>query len=238
VPHAYDNLIEAKIDFKTIIDSMVNVDISAEPGHLYSYQNAIFSLIDTISSLKTSKKFNVLLNEKLFQPFNMRTATVGFKPFENNSNKAIPHIRIKDGFAPAKLNDRYYNTIPAAGINASISDMASFVQHLLRQESFYKNLTDTILEPQVYTPLRRSYFRRWGKVDSRHYGLGWRIVGYKGNTIAYHGGFVRGYRAEVALCREANIGIVYLSNSPSLTASISVPTFLNLYFDSIEQQKH
>lgn len=236
VPHAYDNLVEAKVDFKTIIDSMYRVDISAEPGKLYSYQNVMFSLYDTISNIKTSKSFGALLKEKLFNPFQMYNASTGFKDFERNTNKAYPHTRVRDGYSAISLNDRYYNTIPAAGINASISDMAQLLLHLLNEDTTQNNLLDTVFTPQIYSPLRRSYFRRWGKVDSRHYALGWRIVGYRGRTIAYHGGYVRGYRAELALCREENVGIVYLSNSPSETASESVPVFLNLFFDSIEKQ--
>lgn len=237
VPHAYDNLVEAKVDFKTIIDSMFRVDISAEPGKLYGYQNVVFSLYDTIATLKTSKKFGSLLKEKLFSPFHMHNASSSFAAFEKNTNKAFPHTRVRDGYSTISLNDRYYNTIPAAGINASISDMAQLMLHLLKEDTSNYSLLDTVLDPQVNSPLRRSYFRRWGKVDSRQYALGWRIVGYRGRTVAYHGGYVRGYRAELALCREEKVGIVYLSNSPSSTASVSIPIFLNLFFDSIEKQE-
>ncbi len=237
LPHAYDNLVEAKVDFKTIMDSMFRVDISGKPGELYSYQNVMFSFYDTISTIKTSKSYGSLLKEKLFAPYQMTNASSGFEAFVENDNKAYPHTRVRNGYSSISLNDRYYNTIPAAGINASVSDMAHLLLHLFYEDSIHSNLLDTVFKPQVYTPLSRSYFRQWGKVDSRHYGLGWRIVGYRGRTIAYHGGYVLGYRAELALCREEKIGIVYLSNSPSTTSSISVPTFLNLFFDYKEKKK-
>jgi beta-lactamase class C len=50
-------------------------------------------------------------------------------------------------------------------------------------------------------------------------------------TIAYHGGYVRGYQAEVAVCPEERIGIAYLSNSPNGVASRIVPGFLKFYID-------
>ena len=231
VPHAYDNLVEAKVPFRIIIDSLYHVDISGKPGEFYGYQNVVFSLFDTITTIKTSKSYGENLKEKVFQPFGMPNACAGFKAFKENKNKAMPHVLYRAGFRSIALNDRYYNTIPAAGINASIYDMANLVQHLLCDTLTGCGYMDTVFTAQVYTPLNRNYFRRWGKVDSRHYGLGWRLVGYRNRKIAYHGGYVKGYRAEVAFCKEENIGIVYLSNSPNAMAAISIPLFLNTYFD-------
>lgn len=174
----------------------------------------------------------------VFTPFCMQDASMGFKSFSNNTNIAYPHQKIANHrFAQLKLNKHYYNTIPAAGINASLSDMSKFIQSILSSKENYKRLTQTVFAPRIITPLRRSYLSKWDKVQSKHYGLGWRIIGYKDHTIAYHGGYIKGYKTEIAICEEENIGIVYLSNSPDATASVSIPTFLKLYFDSIIESK-
>ena len=71
--------------------------------------------------------------------------------------------------------------------------------------------------------------------DSRHYAIGWRIVECQGRKVAYHGGYVQGYRSEIALCRDEKAGIVYLSNSPHLVATKIIPLFLKQlyhYFDN------
>jgi beta-lactamase class C len=49
--------------------------------------------------------------------------------------------------------------------------------------------------------------------------------------VAYHGGYVHGYKAEIAFCKQDDIGIVFLTNSPNSTASKSVPGFLDLLFE-------
>ena len=239
ISHAYDNLTEANVPFRVIMDSLHRVNISARPGILYAYQNVVFSLIDTITAIKTSKSFEELLHEKVFAPLDMPNAGSGFLSFKENADIAYPHIRYYHGYKATKLNDGLYNTAPAAGINASIYDMAHFVQFLLNYDTLSSeiNYLDTVFTRQIYTPLNWKYFRRWGKVDSRYYGLGWRLVGYKNHKIAYHGGYVRGYRAEVAFCKEENIGIVYLSNSPNTTAAKSVPLFLNTFFDEMGNNK-
>jgi beta-lactamase class C len=236
VPHAYDNLVEAKVPFSVIMDSLWRVNISDIPGRLYGYQNVMFSLYDTIAAIKTGLPFDRLLKERLFYPFGMRSASAGYAPFADNPNKAMPHIRSGKGYRPIGLNDRYYNTNPAAGINASISDMGKFLLAINTRDPhlMHPQVIDTVLSPQVVSPLRRVYLRQWNGVESKHYGLGWRIIGYNGCQVAYHGGYVRGYRAEIAVCRDQGIGIAFLSNSPGSTGSYVIPMFLDLYFKNMQ----
>lgn len=234
-PHAYDDLVEQKVPLDQIMNQLYIVNTSSKPGELYGYQNVMFSLLDPIVAGKTGKNYGDVLKEKLFVPFGMKDASTGFESFRNDENKALPHA----GATPIKMNDRYYNTIPAAGINASISDMKNFLLTLLNDTSKAVNsrVEEMIFTPQIQTDLSRGYFSQWNKVDSKEYGIGWRIVGYKGRKVAYHGGFVRGYRAEIALCKDEQVGIVYLSNSPSTISAKSVPEFLNRFFDFKDRQK-
>ncbi len=234
VAHAYDDLVEQKIPLCQIMNQLPLANTTSNPGELYSYQNVMFSLYDSIVAFKTGKNYSDILKEKLFVPFGMNNASTGFEEFKNHENKALPH----SGVTPIKMNDRYYNTIPAAGVNASISDMKNFLLTLLSDSIRISNRVEEIIfTPQIETNLSRGYFSQWEKVDSKAYGIGWRIVDYKGRKIAYHGGYVKGYRAEIALCKEENFGIVYLSNSPSAIAARSVPEFINRLFEFKDKLK-
>ncbi|MBN1986532.1 MAG: beta-lactamase family protein [Prolixibacteraceae bacterium] len=238
IPHAYDNMVEEKVPLGKIMNDLCLVDVSASPGKLYGYQNVMFSLYDTIAALKTKMKFDEIIHEKVFEPFEMKTASTGFHSFKNNPNKAFPHSGANGNFRTLRLNDRYYSTAPAAGINASISDMAQFLLHLtnVNNSKIDNYIVQTVFTPQVQSPLRRTYLSRWDKVDSKQYAIGWRIIGYKGRKVAYHGGYVQGYKTEIAYCEEENIGIAYLTNSPNPVASKTVPSFLNLLFKFTDQK--
>jgi beta-lactamase class C len=233
VPHAYDNLVEAKIPFSVILDSLRHVDIAGPPGMYYGYQNVVFSLYDTIAAIKTGKRFENLLQEKLFDPLGMKHASAGLTAFKQNRNRAMPHGRTATGYRTLPLNDRYYNTNPAAGINASISDMGLFLSALTASDQTLLDsaIPDTVLSPQIISPLRWIYLRNWNGVESKYYGLGWRIIGYHGRQIGYHGGYLSGYRAEIAVCRQEGIGIAFLSNAPGRIGSDVVPAFLDLWFE-------
>jgi beta-lactamase class C len=240
VPHAYDNLIEEHVPIDRIMGQLQFVDISAEPGKLYGYQNVMFSLYDTILSAKTSKNFGSLIKEKVFEPFGMNDASTSYEEYKNSNNKAFPHYGSNGKFRSLRLNNRYYSTTPAAGVNASISDMSEFLLTLLDDDSSVINddIRKLIFTPKVVSPLKRNYLKRWDKVDSKHYSIGWRIIGYKNRKVAYHGGYVQGYRAEIALCEEEEIGIAFLSNSPNGTGSKAIPTFLNLLFELKDKENN
>lgn len=239
IPHAYDLMVEDKVPLEKIIERLDQVDQTAAPGQLYGYQNVVYSIYDPITCAKTHQTFESVIKEKLFQPFGMADASVNFEDFKNNNNKAYPHYnRGHNHYSPMRLNDRYYTTAPAAGVNASISDLGHFLCALTddNSEIFDTKARQTVFTPQVNSPLKRTYFRSWGHdVKSKRYGIGWRIVDYKGREIAYHAGYVLGYKAEIALCDEEDIGIAILSNSPNSATAKNIPTFLNMLFDYKEK---
>jgi len=233
VPYAFDNLVEAGQDIYTIIDRLDEVDISAPPGELYGYQNVMFSMLDPISRRTTGVPYTVLLQEKIFSPLGMLDASAGPVDLEKNPNMAYPHVSTRSGYLPVDPAEAYYNVLPAAGVNASISDMGEWLLALLgyKPQWMPDAVLDSITKTIIYTPLKWQYTRYWKPFRERYYSLGWRIYRYQGREILYHGGYIRGYRAEIAFCPSEDVGVAFLMNSPNSLASRFVPTFLDLFLE-------
>ncbi len=233
VPYAFDNLVEADQDLTTIIERLDEVDISAPPGELYGYQNVMFSMLDPIVRKATGIPYKALLQEKIFNPLGMTDASAGPVYMDRNPNLAYPHVRTKNGYVALQPHEGYYNVLPAAGVNASISDMSKWLLALLGYNPEW--MPDTILSnistPVIYTPLKWQYTRYWKPFRERYYSLGWRIYNYQGRQIVYHGGYIRGYRAEIAFCPSEDVGIAFMQNSPNNLASRCVPTFMDLFLE-------
>ena len=81
-------------------------------------------------------------------------------------------------------------------------------------------------EPVVETP-RGNYFNRWQGLEKAYYALGWRVFDYRGLRVIHHGGGVRGFRSEVALVPEWDLGLVVLFNAETKLANDVVPAFLD-----------
>ncbi len=233
VPYAFDNLVEADQDLPTIIERLDEVAISAPPGELYGYQNVMFSMLDPIARKTTGIPYQELLQERIFIPLGMTDASAGPVDLKRNSNLAYPHVRTKSGYQALHPHKGYYNVLPAAGVNASISDMGQWLLALLGYKPEW--MSDTVLNnistPVIYTPLEWQYTRYWQPFRERYYSLGWRIYNYQGIQIVYHGGYIRGYRAEIAFCPSEDVGIAFMQNSPNNLASRCVPTFMDLFLE-------
>jgi len=231
VPYAFDNLVEAGEDLHHIVSRLHEVDISAPPGELYGYQNVTFSMLDPIARRATGTPYQLLLKEMIFKPVGMDDATAGRINEQDYINVAYPHVRTKSGYASLGTHDGYYNVLPAAGVSASIADMGQWLLALLGHKPgvFSDTISSILAEPLIYTPLKYRYTRYWKPFRERYYSLGWRIYYCQGRKIIYHGGYIRGYRAEIAFCPGEDVGIAFLQNSPNSLASKVVPRFFDLY---------
>lgn len=234
VAHSFDPSIEAGASFASIYHSFPVANITAQTGRVYTYQNALFSVFDSIAHKQTGYSIHQLLQDSIFSPLGMYDASTSFSEFTESDNFAYPHALNRRGvFSQIRLNPRYYSVTSAAGINASITDMSKWLQALLGHHEQVISMHDieTITVPQISSPIPYITQKNWGGVSNRSYGLGWRILRVQNNTVIQHGGFVDGYRAEIAFCSDKEIGIVFLSNSPHLFIAEVVPYFMIQFFE-------
>lgn len=229
--HTYTNLVEANLPMSKIIPQLKSVKLVGKEGTVYSYQNAPFSIIGEVHQKATGQSYEDLLKEKIFNPIGMYDSSTDFQSIRENTNTALPHKRKKNGWYTSSISKKYYNAVPAGGVNASIHDMATYIRLLL---GYYphvltKSDLDPVFEPMIKTPVKRRYFSNWPKLNTAHYGLGWRILDYSGQEIAYHSGYVNSYKGELAIDRNEEIGFCLLMNAPGKCAKKTVPIFLDTY---------
>jgi beta-lactamase class C len=221
VPHAYDNLIEDGLPRETVIDRLAELEPVCEPGACYGYQNVVFSLLEPAIEQASALPYGELVRRRIFDPLEMRNASVGFEAFMANPNHARPHVRSRGRWRPVDVEPDYYHLPAAAGVNASISDMAGWLQAQLgaRPDVLPPDLVAYLTTPRKRTrgQLRRRYWR--DIIDDAHYGMGWRIYDLDGLTVVYHGGWVKGFRADVAFAPQLDLGIAILLNAEANSLS-------------------
>jgi beta-lactamase class C len=90
-------------------------------------------------------------------------------------------------------------------------------------------MLDTLYQPLIVTPIKNRYFRLWQPFNKAYYGLGWRILQFPDHKVVYHGGYVNGYRSEIAFIPDEGLGIVVLVNAPSSLPNFSIPKFFEVF---------
>lgn len=228
--HAYTNLVEDGLSLERIIPRLEQVPLIAKEGEQLAYQNAAYSVIEKVLESQTDTDFNTLLSERLFLPLGMQYSSASYDSIRNSNNTALPHVyhSRSRGRVPIPISNKYYNAVSSGGINASASDMGKW---LLLLTGYHPELiSDETLE-EIYHPQatmnNRRFSSEWEGVDESHYGMGWRILDNHGQRVVYHGGYVNGYRSEIAFAPDDNIGICVLINSNSSYPLEIIPPVFN-----------
>lgn len=239
MPNAYDNLIEANYPLKRVLNKLADLEPLCAPGQCYTYQNTLFGVLEHyFQQRKTS--YRKELKSQLLTPLAMPNASAGKASLVSSSNWAKPHIAIRrDKWREGKVQSNYYRFSPAAGVNASINDMEIWIRAMLGE---YPNVVSNKLIDKVTTPIiktRRELRRRaWKKhLRDAHYGLGWRVYDFAGHKLNYHGGWVKGYRADIAFAPEQGVGYAMLMNAESNLINSFTAQFWEGYFEHYEQSQ-
>lgn len=221
VPHAYDNLIEDGVPREAAIARLAELEPLCAPGACYGYQNVVFSLLESAVEASSTLPYGDLVRQRIFEPLEMNDASIGFEAFMDNPNHTVPHVRSRGRWRPVSVEPNYYHLPAAAGVNASITDMATWLQAQLgaRPDIFPSDLVAYLTIPRKRTTgqLRRRYWR--DIISDAHYGMGWRVYDLNGLTVIYHGGWVQGFRADIAFAPQLDLGIAILLNAEANSLS-------------------
>ncbi len=227
IPNAYDNLIEANYKLPRVLQHLEKLDSLCKPGICYTYQNTFFGVLEEYYRQQKTTFADEITNSIII-PLRMPTASVGKKALMASKKWAKPHAAIdKNKWVSVRVKDNYYKYSPAAGVNASAADMEIWLKAMLLEypDIIDKNMVETLTKPRVQTK-RELYRREWrNQLTDAHYGLGWRIYNVDDIEIIYHGGWVQGYRADVAFSPQLGVGYALLMNAESNSINKLTATF-------------
>ncbi len=241
--HSYTNLVEAGLSLSDIAKRFIDVKPISAPGLTYSYQNALFALSGEMMYKATGQPIASLLENLFFKPLEMCSTTIDHESMMQGKDIAIPYSKGRNTWKPKKITNHYDNAIAAGGINSSAVDMAKWMLFLLghNPEIMNKTALEEAFKPQIEIKGHSKYYQRWPGHVSSYYGFGWRIHKYTEDnttiekTIWHHGGSVNGYRNEIAVYPDADLGICVLLNTNSSIAKTVVPDLYRIVKEVYDQ---
>lgn len=230
--NTYDRQLEADEPYPLLVAKLDNVAPICDAGQCYSYQNIAFSLIGDLVFAATGDFYTHQVEKRLFHPLGMYNATYGRDALEASASWARPHVRRAGRWVAVRPKETYYRIPPAAGVNASIHDLALWLQAQMghRPDVLSPEVLASVQAELVQTPgeLTGSPWRR-ERLDDAHYGLGWRIYDYAGRRMVFHAGAVQGYRAALAFLPDQGFGVAMVWNCESGVPFGLLPTALDRY---------
>lgn len=230
--HTYSHFIDENMSYAEIVRRLRYVNFVCPPGKCFAYQNVSYSLAGEMIKKKSGTSFEKYVEQHIFDPLGMRSASYGLRKYNASPNRAAPHINNGSRWIPTAVTPNWYRVAPAAGVNASITDMSKFLLGQMGKKP--EALPLTVLAPiqsrvTKNTP-GQNYYGVRKAVGNTAYGMGWRVFDYgRYKNFVHHGGHVKGFRTEMVFNRDLQIGMVFLTNSESRFAKDIIFKFLDMY---------
>jgi CubicO group peptidase (beta-lactamase class C family) len=194
-----------------VMESLADLPLEAEPGEQFAYNNQAVATAGFVAALSAGGQFGRLgadyrrlMQQRLFDTVGMRQA--GFAPGAS-PNHARPHDFTLAGQTTPTHFHTDPGTDPAGGVNASITDLARFVQMQLARGVAPNGQRVVSSENLIATwqPQIELY-------PGNSYALGWFVEEYRGVEMIWHDGDVLGFKSLLVLLPQANVGLALLSN--------------------------
>jgi beta-lactamase class C len=232
--HTFDMKLEANAALADLLQALPTIKPNCAIGTCYAYQNVIFNVAADVAFNSAGSFFEMELRRRLLVPLNMADTSVGRENLLSEDNWARPHVHTGSGWVPVEPKPTYYQLPAAAGVNASIADVATWMRAQLGEypEVISSEVLETVHSARIETPgeLLGPRWRR-ERLSSAGYALGWRIFDYAGTRVVFHAGAVQGYRAMLALVPDRGSGFAILWNSNSGVPAGMLPTLLDRELD-------
>lgn len=198
----------------------------------YDYDNILYLVAGLVIERVSGMPWDRFIATRIFAPLAMADAAPSRR--DNDSNVAGRHARLGP---PARGMGKLETVQPdegpmvdaAGGINASVSDMAKWLQVLLSGGLLPdgKRLWSAEQARQMWTPATITASSAGAKPDNparpilQTYALGWFIQDYRGLQMVQHSGALSGQVTYTGLLPSRGIGVTVLSNvEEGVSASI------------------
>lgn len=256
---AYDTLVETGWSESEIYNVLDQVTPVTPFDEKFDYQNVFPGLFGWIAEKVTNKTLNELFSQEIFTPLGMASASIG----EDGTTSSDSTIRGLWQKLKIKFSDRVdqhyllpsfkshtikggnpaiYRFPTSRGVNASITDMAKWLQFWLNggttqsgsrlvSEAGLAKLQEKLTH--VGAPQGGRLFPK-GRVTDIYYGMGWYIHDY-GNIkrVLAHMGGMTGTRSLIAYVPEKKIGLVILSNVGGMRVNLAPEALRSKFLDIV-----
>ena len=203
-----------------ILQKVRHIEPASSFRSAFGYQNVLYLAAGQLVPAVTGKSYDEFIQERFFQPLDMKASSTSVEDLDKVKNLASPHVKVGDNVQPVPWRN-IDNIAPAGSINSNIQDMAQWLRFQLGEGVYHG---ETLIKPASFKETHTPQFviRPEGEfalfwmlcpgMNFLTYGLGWFIQDYKGRKLVHHGGNIDGMSAMVSLMPAEKLGIVILTN--------------------------
>lgn len=217
------------------LDETVKRMAFLEPKHpfrsRYEYCNLGYVAAGMALGEAAGSSWEQLTRKKLLEPLGMKNATFTRKAVLAARDHATPHHHVQGKAVPIQWYPDDEQVRASGSLKASAREMAGWLRMNLAEGAVgdkrivsAKALRE-IHTPQVVVPLEADVAKMAGTTQVS-YGLGWRILDFRGKPLLEHGGAADGFRSRICLLPRQKAGFVLLTNAEDNYALLALGNLL------------
>ncbi|MEM6327312.1 MAG: serine hydrolase [Bacteroidota bacterium] len=200
-------------------------ELQNEPGAEWNYNNTAFALLAEVVERVTEESFPDWMRANVFEPLGMENTYVRESPLTIIPGRAAGYVPGDDG-SWTETPD-LGASMGAGGMYSTAPDLAKWMDNFRTARLGGEDLIREMTTPYVLST-----------GDTTSYGLGLFLDELRGLERIQHGGADVAHRSEFGYLPEIESGLILLSNSPTVPASLGQITeaFFGEHFESSDAE--
>jgi CubicO group peptidase (beta-lactamase class C family) len=179
-----------------------------EPATRYKYSNLGLALAGEMVTAVSGEPYAKYIHDHILSPLRMRSTAVRTEDIDRGKLATGYEIRQPEEGQPAAPETDSRALTAAANMSSNVEDLARFISLQFRTGG---DADSQILKGSTLREMHRVH---WLSDDwSSGRGLGFSVWRQGERTLVGHGGWVAGYRTQIAFDPDAKIGVIVLTNS-------------------------
>src|SRR5205809_7801461 len=184
----------------------------------FLYNNLMFAAVGQIIELKSGKKWEDFVRERIFTPLDMSATNYTIADMLKQPDYGVPFREKRDSFELYKIP--YYEdtegVAPAGAVISNIDEMSHWLGALMNEGKYNgkqvlpASVVKATLQPAIGLPNTAGEALGYWEILNPAYGMGRQTASYRGKLLTFHGGDLPGFHSQVSFMPNDKIGVIVL----------------------------
>ena len=201
---------------KELFDRLKYLEPQEPMRTTFLYNNLMFAAVGQIIEIKSGKKWEDFVRERIFTPLGMSTSCYTIADMLKQPDYGVPFREKRDSFELYKIP--YYEdtegVAPAGAVISNIDELSHWLIALMNDGKYNgkqvlpASVLKATLQPALALPNAAGEALGYWELLNSAYGMGRWTASYRGKLLTYHGGDLPGFHSQVSFMPNDKIGVL------------------------------
>jgi CubicO group peptidase (beta-lactamase class C family) len=203
---------------KELFDRLKYLEPQEPMREAFLYNNLMFAAVGQIIEIKSGKRWEDFVRERIFAPLDMGTTAYTIADMLKQPDYGVPFREKRDSFELYKIP--YYEdtegVAPAGAIISNIDELSHWLIALMNEGKYNgkqvlpASVLKATLQPAIGLPNTAGEALGYWEVLNSAYGMGRQTASYRGKLLTFHGGDLPGFHSQISFMPNDKIGVIVL----------------------------